>query len=51
MNKALCRLRPHSDDMTLVMDEPMVVEAMEGDLKASDKNSEFSVYLNLSSST
>ncbi|KAF9080254.1 hypothetical protein BGX23_002406, partial [Mortierella sp. AD031] len=45
VDKALCRLRPHSDGIHLVLDEPMVVEAVEEELKASDKDPALSEYL------
>ncbi|KAF9574725.1 hypothetical protein EC968_005730 [Mortierella alpina] len=45
VDKALCRLRPHSDGVHMVMDEPMVVEAVQEELKASNKDPEFSEYL------
>jgi hypothetical protein len=45
VDKALCRLRPHSDGIHLVMDEPIVVEAVEAELKASNKDSAFLEYL------
>ncbi|KAF9118178.1 hypothetical protein BGW39_001417 [Mortierella sp. 14UC] len=45
VDKALCRLRPHPDGIHLVMDELMVVEAVEEELKALDKDPEFSEYL------
>ncbi|KAI7831543.1 hypothetical protein BC939DRAFT_437369 [Gamsiella multidivaricata] len=45
VDKALCRLRPHPDGIHLIMDEPMVVEAVQEELKASDKDPEFSEYL------
>ncbi|KAF9111492.1 hypothetical protein BGX30_007586 [Mortierella sp. GBA39] len=45
---ALCRLLPHRyGGIHLVMDEPMVVDAVEEELKASGKDSEFSEYLGL----
>ncbi|KAF9543651.1 hypothetical protein EC957_000583 [Mortierella hygrophila] len=44
----LCRLLPHHNgDIHLVMDEPMVVEAVEEELKASHRDSAFSEYLGL----
>lgn len=45
VDKALCRLRPHSDGVHLVMDEPMAVEAVEAELKASNKDPTFLEYL------
>ncbi|KAG0277857.1 hypothetical protein BGZ96_002687 [Linnemannia gamsii] len=45
VDKALCRLRPHSDGIHLVMDEPIVVEAVEAELKASNKDPAFLEYL------
>jgi hypothetical protein len=45
VDKALCRLRPHPDGIHLIMDEPMVIEAVQEELKASDKDPEFSEYL------
>ncbi|KAG0268150.1 hypothetical protein BGZ95_002588 [Linnemannia exigua] len=41
VDKALCRLRPHSDGVHLVMDEPMVIEAVQEELKASGKDPAF----------
>ncbi|KAF9371696.1 hypothetical protein CPC16_002915, partial [Podila verticillata] len=45
VDKTLCRLRPHSDGVHLVMDEPMVVEAVENELKATGKDPAFLEYL------
>ncbi|KAF8924896.1 hypothetical protein BGZ47_003626 [Haplosporangium gracile] len=45
VDKALCRLRPHPDGIHLVLDEPMVVEAVQEELKASDKDPALSEYL------
>ncbi|KAG0195900.1 hypothetical protein BGX28_000398 [Mortierella sp. GBA30] len=45
VNKALCRLRQDPDGVHLIMDEPMVVEAVEEELRMSDKDSAFSEYL------
>ncbi|KAG0367631.1 hypothetical protein BGX24_003146 [Mortierella sp. AD032] len=41
VDRALCRLRPHSDGVHLVMDEAMVVEAVEEEFKASGKDPVF----------
>ncbi|KAF9197143.1 hypothetical protein BGZ49_002583, partial [Haplosporangium sp. Z 27] len=45
VDKALCKLRPHPDGIHLVMDEPMVVEAVEIELKACGKDPAFTEYL------
>ncbi|KAG0008728.1 hypothetical protein BGZ82_004485, partial [Podila clonocystis] len=45
VNKALCRLRQHPDGVHLIMDEPMVVEAVEEELKTSGKDSALIEYL------
>ncbi|KAG9068930.1 hypothetical protein KI688_011226 [Linnemannia hyalina] len=45
VDKALCRLRPHSDDIHLILDEPMVVEAVEAELRASCKDPSFLEYM------
>ncbi|KAI8356289.1 hypothetical protein B0O80DRAFT_497003 [Mortierella sp. GBAus27b] len=45
VDKALCRLRPHPDGIHLVLDEPMVVEAVQEELKASGKDPALSEYL------
>ncbi|KAF8920501.1 hypothetical protein EDD21DRAFT_449173 [Dissophora ornata] len=45
VDKALCRLRPHPDGVHFVMDEPMVVEAVEIELKARGKDPAFVEYL------
>ncbi|KAF8928395.1 hypothetical protein BGZ58_009679 [Dissophora ornata] len=45
VDKALCRLRPHPDGIHFVMDEAMVVEAVEIELKASGKDPAFLSYL------
>ncbi|KAG0195298.1 hypothetical protein BGX28_001751, partial [Mortierella sp. GBA30] len=45
VDKALCRLRPHPDGIHLTMDEPMVVEAAEEELRALGKDPSFSEYL------
>ncbi|KAF9981416.1 hypothetical protein BGZ65_003976 [Modicella reniformis] len=45
VDKALCRLRPHPDGIHLMMDEPIVVEAVDEELKASGKDSAFLEYL------
>ncbi|KAG9062174.1 hypothetical protein KI688_006506 [Linnemannia hyalina] len=44
----LCKLLPHRNgDIHLVMDEPIVVDAVEEELKASHEDSAFSEYLSL----
>lgn len=45
VDKALCRLSPHADGVHLIMDEPMVVEAVEIELKAAGKDPSFLEYL------
>jgi len=45
VDKALCRLRPHPDGVHLIIDEPMVVEAVEIELKATGKDPAFIEYL------
>ncbi|KAF8924087.1 hypothetical protein BGZ47_004212 [Haplosporangium gracile] len=45
VDKALCRLRPHPDGVHLIMDEPIVVEAVQAELKASDRDPAFLEYL------
>lgn len=45
VNKALCRLRPHPDGIHLVMDELMVIEAVQEELMASDMDPAFLEYL------
>ncbi|KAG0212245.1 hypothetical protein BGX28_006598 [Mortierella sp. GBA30] len=45
VDKALCRLQPHPDGVHLVMDEPMVVEAVEDELKATGKDPAFIEYM------
>ncbi|KAF8938891.1 hypothetical protein BGZ47_008367, partial [Haplosporangium gracile] len=45
VNKALCRLRQDSDGVHLIMDEPIVLEAVEEELKKSGQDSAFSEYL------
>ncbi|KAF9082457.1 hypothetical protein BGX29_003872, partial [Mortierella sp. GBA35] len=45
VDKALCRLRQHPDGVHLIMDEPMVIEAVEEELKASGKDSALMEYL------
>ncbi|KAF9113343.1 hypothetical protein BGW39_003795, partial [Mortierella sp. 14UC] len=44
VDKALCRLRPHPDGIHLMMDEPIVVEAVHAELKASGKDPAFLEY-------
>jgi len=44
VDKALCKLRPHPDGNHLVMDEPMVIEAVEIELKASGNDAAFLEY-------
>ncbi|KAI8595212.1 hypothetical protein EDD21DRAFT_448798 [Dissophora ornata] len=41
VDKALCKLRLHPDGIHLVIDEPMVVEVVEEELKASNKDPAF----------
>ncbi|KAG0280022.1 hypothetical protein BGZ95_011531 [Linnemannia exigua] len=41
VNKGLCRLQPHHDGMHLVMDEPIVIEAVQRQLEASHEDFEF----------
>ncbi|GJJ79269.1 hypothetical protein EMPS_11630 [Entomortierella parvispora] len=43
VDKALCKLRPHSGGIQ--MDEPMVIEAVETEQKASGKDPAFLEYL------
>ncbi|KAF9320026.1 hypothetical protein BG003_007388 [Podila horticola] len=45
VNKALCSLRQHPDGVHLIMDEPIVVEAVEEELKTSGKDSALMEYL------
>ncbi|KAK3842808.1 MAG: hypothetical protein J3R72DRAFT_508522 [Linnemannia gamsii] len=45
VDKALCRLQQHPDGVHLIMDEPIVVDAVEEELKASGKNPAFTEYL------
>ncbi|KAI9597360.1 hypothetical protein BDF19DRAFT_434822 [Syncephalis fuscata] len=45
VDKALCKLRPHSDGIHLIMDEPIVVEAVQEELKALGKDPVFSEYM------
>ncbi|KAG9067634.1 hypothetical protein KI688_012419 [Linnemannia hyalina] len=45
VDKALCRLTPHPDGIHLIMDEPMVLEAVQEELKASCKDPSFVEYL------
>ncbi|KAF8927043.1 hypothetical protein BGZ58_010673 [Dissophora ornata] len=45
VDKALCRLQPHPDGVYLVMDEPMVVEAVEEELKVTGKDPAFIEYM------
>ncbi|KAK3836798.1 MAG: hypothetical protein J3R72DRAFT_526114 [Linnemannia gamsii] len=45
VDKALCRLRQHPDGVHLIMDEPIVVDAVEEELKASSKDPAFIEYL------
>ncbi|KAI9591460.1 hypothetical protein BDF19DRAFT_417138 [Syncephalis fuscata] len=46
VDKALCKLRLHYGNIHLVMDEPIVVETVQEELKASDKNPVFLEHLN-----
>ncbi|KAG0271650.1 hypothetical protein BGZ95_000502 [Linnemannia exigua] len=45
VDKALCRLQPHPDGIHLIMDEPLVVEAVEEELKFSGKDPTFIEYM------
>ena len=45
VDNALCRLQPHPDGVHLIMDEPMVVEAVEEVLRASGKDPSFLEYM------
>ncbi|KAF9152574.1 hypothetical protein BG015_005061 [Linnemannia schmuckeri] len=45
VDKVSCGLRPHPADIHLVTDEPMVVEAVQEELKALDKDPAFLEYL------
>jgi hypothetical protein len=45
VNNALCGLRPHFNDVHLIMDEPMVVEAVQETLEDMDVDPEFLKYL------
>lgn len=45
VNKALCRLRQHPDGVHVIMDESIVIEAVEEELKASGKDPAFSEYM------
>jgi hypothetical protein len=45
VNKALCRLQQHPDGVHLIMDETIVVDAVEEELKTSGKDSAFMEYL------
>ncbi|CAO3570977.1 unnamed protein product [Mortierella alpina] len=45
VDKALCRLRQHPDGVHLIMDEPIVVDAVEEELKASSMDPAFIEYL------
>ncbi|KAF9164598.1 hypothetical protein DFQ26_001253 [Actinomortierella ambigua] len=45
VDRALCRLQRHPDGVHLIMDEPMVIEAVEEELAASGKDPIFSEYL------
>ncbi|KAG0035316.1 hypothetical protein BGZ81_009812 [Podila clonocystis] len=45
MDKALCSLRVHSDGVHWLMDEPLVVEVVEEELKKSNMDSDFSQHL------
>lgn len=46
VEKALCRLRPLPDGLRLVMDEPLVVEAVEEELSVWDREATFLTYMN-----
>ncbi|KAG0247823.1 hypothetical protein DFQ27_001554, partial [Actinomortierella ambigua] len=45
VDKALCRPQEHPDGIHLIMDEPLVVEAVEEELKSSGKDPAFTEYL------
>ncbi|KAF9152038.1 hypothetical protein DFQ26_001032, partial [Actinomortierella ambigua] len=45
VDKALCHLEPHPDGIHLIMGEPLVVEAVGEELRASDKDPAFLEYL------
>ncbi|KAG0203112.1 hypothetical protein BGX28_004507 [Mortierella sp. GBA30] len=45
VDNALCRLQPHPDCVHLVLDEPMVVEAVEEELNATGKDPAFIEYM------
>ncbi|KAF9081937.1 hypothetical protein BGX29_004175, partial [Mortierella sp. GBA35] len=45
VDTALCRLQKQPDGIHLIMDEPMVVEAVQEELKASGKDPAFTEYL------
>ncbi|KAG0371436.1 hypothetical protein BGX24_001675 [Mortierella sp. AD032] len=45
VDKALCKLRQHPDGVHLIMDEPIVVDAVEEELRASGKDPAFTEYL------
>ncbi|KAG9072974.1 hypothetical protein KI688_000755 [Linnemannia hyalina] len=45
VEQALCRLHPHPDGVHLIMDEPLVVEAVEEELKSSGKDPTFIEYM------
>ncbi|KAF8928674.1 hypothetical protein BGZ47_001484 [Haplosporangium gracile] len=45
VDKVLCKLQPHPDDIHLVMDGPMVVEAVEEEFNVSNKDPAFVEHL------
>ena len=45
VDKALCKLRPHPDGVHLIMDEPMVIEAVQEELKKLHVDPAFLEYL------
>ncbi|CAI2176664.1 15449_t:CDS:2 [Funneliformis geosporum] len=45
VNNALCNLSKDSDDVHLIMDEPLVIEVVEEELKSINVDPEFLVYL------
>ncbi|KAF9176650.1 hypothetical protein BGZ51_000166, partial [Haplosporangium sp. Z 767] len=46
VDKALCRLQLHPGGVHLIMDEPMAVEVVEEELKATGKDPAFMEYMN-----
>ncbi|KAF9116504.1 hypothetical protein BGW39_002721 [Mortierella sp. 14UC] len=47
VDKALCRLQPHPDGIHQIMDESIVIEAVEEELKALGKDPAFLEYMSL----